>query len=309
MSRFNASKWPWLLWAPLWVLLSLLTLPAFGQEDAVALSGTLAKVRKSATIAVGHRNASVPFSYLSARGEPIGYAIDICRAIVERIATEVDRELAIRWVPVTPETRLQAVMDGTVDLECGSTTANAEREKTVAFSPTIFVAGTKLMVRKDSGIRGYRDLHGKVVVFTAGTTNEAAVRDVLARNRINATFATAPDHDTSFAMVESGKADAFATDDVLLQGLIATKQARDKLAVVGDFLSYEPYGIVFRRNDPAMARMVTQAIRELAASGELDYLYNKWFTRQLPSGQRLNLPMSAQLTEMMRLMGAGLAPE
>ncbi len=274
-----------------------------------ALTGTLAKARKSGSVAIGYRSASVPFSYLSPRGEPIGYSIDICRAIVERMSQEVDRELTIQWVPVTSATRLAAIIDGKADLECGSTTANAEREKTVAFSPTIFVSGTKLLVRKGSGIRGYRDLGGKTVVVTAGTTNDKALRDVAKRFNVPLEIVVAKDHDESYAMLESGKVDAFATDDVLLYGLVATHNARDQLEVVGDFLSYDPYGIVYRRGDAAMTRLVGAAVQDFAASRELEYTYNKWFTKQLPSGQRLNLPMSAQLTEMLRVMGSDIARE
>ena len=277
-------------------------------RDAVAplvgqLSGTLARIHARGSVAIGYRSASIPFSYLSPRGEPIGYSIDICRAIVDRISTLLDKELKTDWVPVTSDTRLEAIESGKVDLECGSTTANAERMKRVAFSPTIFVAGTRLMVGVGSGIRGYRDLGGRTVVVTRGTTNEAAVRDVLAKARIDATIVTAPDHEESYQLLVSGKADAMATDDVLLYGLLALHDSRDRYRIVGDLLSYDPYGIGYPARDPEMKAAVGDAVQALAASRELEWLYGKWFLRQLPSGQRLNMPMSPQLVEMFRLMG------
>jgi len=268
-----------------------------------ALTGTLQKARASGSVAVGYRESSIPLSYLSARKEPIGYSIDICRAIVDAMSLEVGRDLSIQWVPVTSENRIDAVVSGKVDLECGSTTANQERKKVVDFSPVIFVAGTKLMVRKGSPIRSFRDLAGKTVIVTAGTTNEKALRDLVAKLKIPATIVTGSDHADSYAQLINGKVDAFATDDVLLYGFITLNGAQDQLAVVGEFLSYDPYGIMFRKNDPQLSALVTQTMHDLAASRELEQTYNKWFLRQLPSGQRLNLPMSAQLTEMIRIMG------
>ncbi|HEY1460098.1 MAG TPA: amino acid ABC transporter substrate-binding protein [Casimicrobiaceae bacterium] len=268
-----------------------------------ALTGTLQKARSSGAVTIGYRESSIPLSYLSPRKEPIGYSIDICRAIVDAMSLEVGHDLEIQWVPVTSENRIDAVVSGKVDLECGSTTANQERKKVVDFSPVIFVAGTKLMVRKGSPIRSFRDLGGKTVIVTVGTTNEKAIRDLVAKLKIPATIVTGSDHADSYAQLVGGKVDAFATDDVLLYGFITLNGAQDQLAVVGEFLSYDPYGIMFRKNDPQLAALVIQTMHDLAASRELEQTYNKWFLRQLPSGQRLNLPMSAQLTEMIRIMG------
>ena len=159
----------------------------------------------------------------------------------------------------------------------------------------IFVAGTKLMVRRDAGIRSFRDLRGKTVVVTAGTTNEKALRDVSTRFNIGANIVATPDHDQSFAMFMEGKADAYAGDDILLYGQVARAQADDKVMVVGDFLSYDPYGIMFRRGDPAMAGLVDRMFRTIAESRELEHTYNRWFMHRLPGGERLRLPMSAQL--------------
>ncbi|HEY2862036.1 MAG TPA: amino acid ABC transporter substrate-binding protein [Casimicrobiaceae bacterium] len=283
---------------------------AGGQEQPEGvLSGTLQKAHASGKVAVGYREASIPFSYLSARSEPIGYSIDLCRAIVDAMSTEVGRDLDIQWVPVTSETRFNAVVGGQVDLECGSTTANQERKRIVDFSPIIFVAGTKLMVKKGSPIRSFRDLGGKSVVVTAGTTNEKALRDLVAKFKLNTTITIGRDHADSYDQLVSGKVDAFATDDVLLYGFIALNRAQDQLTVVGEFLSYEPYGIMFRKNDPQLAALVSQRLHDLAASREFEQTYNKWFLRQLPSGQRMNLPMSAQLTEMIRIMSGDAATQ
>ena len=268
-----------------------------------ALTGTLQKVRAKGEVAVGYRDASIPLSYLSPRNEPIGYSIDLCRAIVDAMSTEVGRDLLIKWVSVTSDTRIKAVTDGQIDLECGSTTSNLERKKVVDFSPVIFVAGTKLMVKKGSPVKSFRDLAGRTVVVTSGTTNEKTMRDLAAKFRIDMSIVTGRDHADSYAQLAGGKVDAFATDDVLLYGFIALNKAQDEFTVVGDFLSYDPYGIMFRKDDPQLKTLVTNTLQELAASRELEQTYNKWFLRQLPTGQRLNLPMSAQLAEIMRIMG------
>jgi ABC-type amino acid transport substrate-binding protein len=266
-------------------------------------------VRASGEVAIGYREASIPFSYLSARGEPIGYSIDICRAIVDAMSTEVGRDLTIKWVPVTSDNRIKAVSKGQVDLECGSTTSNLERKKVVDFSPVMFVAGTKLLVKKGSPIKSFRDLTGRSVVVTAGATNESALRELVTKFKLNTTIATGRDHADSYAQLVAGKVDAFATDDVLLYGFIALNRAQEQLTVVGEFLSYDPYGVMFRKDDPQLASIVTKTLHDLAASRELEQTYNKWFLRQLPTGSRMNLPMSAQLTEIIRIMGGDAATQ
>jgi len=295
-------------------LVACLILAAFADTSGAqtpegVLAGTLQKVRSTGEVAIGYREASIPISYLSVRNEPVGYSIDLCRAIVDAISTEVGRDLVIKWVPVTSETRFNAVTGGQVDLECGSTTSNVERKKIVDFSPVIFIAGTKLMVKKGSPIKSYRDLAGHSVVVTSGTTNEKTMRDLVARFKLKTTILTGVDHADSYRQLVEGKADAFATDDVLLYGFIALNKAQDQLAVVGEFLSYEPYGIMFRKDDPQLSTLVTSTLHDLAASRELEQTYNKWFLRLLPNGQRLNLPMSAQLAEMIRIMGDDAATQ
>jgi len=274
------------------------------QGDPAQLTGTLAQVRASGTITIGHRESSVPFSYLSARGEPIGYSIDLCRLLVEAIGEEVGRTIAIRWQPVTSESRIAAVTSGQIDLECGSTTNNLERQKLVSFSPTIFVSGTKLLVKKGSPIRSFRDLAGKKVAVTAGTTNEKTLRELAAKFKIDMALTVAADHAASFALLASGAVDAFATDDVLLYGLVAHNKAQGEYLVVGDFLSYDPYGVMFRKGDAPLAALVNQTFRQLAEEREIERRYTRWFLRKLPSGVSLDLPMSPQLEAVVQMLAA-----
>jgi len=284
---------------------SALVAGAQEQEQPVGkLTGTLAKVNGSGTIALGYREASFPFSYLGPGNQPMGYSIDLCQAIVEEIGREIDKpELKVAYVAVTPETRIQAVVSSKVDLECGSTTNNAERQKQVAFSPIMFVTGTKLMVKRSSPIKSYRDLKGKVVVVTAGTTNEHALKRLNEKFQLGANIISARDHEEYFSLVVDGKADAFATDDILLYGLIAHHNAQRDLIVVGDFLSYDPYGIMFRKGDPQLNDVVVRTFQQLAESRDLILTYDRWFVRKTPTGERINLPMGPQLEEIFHVLG------
>ena len=288
-------------------LLVLLHPPVLAQPDGAALvelTGTLAKVRAARAITLAYRESSVPFSFLSARGQPIGYSIELCRKLAEAIGGAVGRELELNWIPVTSETRIDAITSGRADLECGSTTNNLERRREVAFSPVIFVAGTKLLVRRGSPIRSYRDLGGKVVVVTGGTTNEGAMREIARRFKVDFKLVTARDHAQSYGELDAGKADAFATDDVLLYGLVAERGAQKKYQVVGEFLSYDPYGIMFRKGDPQLAELVQRAFHDLAEDGEIERQYKRWFLQRLPSGQTIGLPMTPQLETIIRAMAA-----
>ena len=275
------------------------------QADAT-LTGTLAKVRSAGSVTIGYRESSIPFSYLSSRKEPIGYSIELCKQLVDAMGDAVHKTLAIQWVPVTSASRIDAVAGGQVDLECGSTTSNLERQKRVAFSPTMFVSGTKLLVKKGSPVKGYRDLAGKTVAVTAGTTNEKTMKDLSERFKLGLNIVVSADHAESFGMVKTGKADAFATDDVLLYGFIAedkaASQGRSGYEVVGDFLSYDPYGVMYRKDDPQMARVVNETFQVLAQDGEVERQYKRWFLRKLPSGTSLDLPMSPQLETILQTM-------
>jgi ABC-type amino acid transport substrate-binding protein len=277
---------------------------AQAQDAPEPLTGTLLKARETGSLTLGYRESSVPFSYLSVRGEPIGYSIDLCRLLVDAIGAAVDRELTIRWQPVTPQTRIDAVVSGQVDLECGSTTNNLERQKRVAFSPTMFVSGTKLLVKSNSPIKSFRDLPGKTVAVTAGTTNEQTLRDLARKFKLDFTLRVAADHAASFELLTSGQADAFATDDVLLYGLLAQNRRQAEFVVTGEFLSYDPYGVMFRKGDAQLARVVRDSFHDLAADREIERLYTRWFLRKLPSGVSLNLPMSPQLESLVQAMGS-----
>jgi glutamate/aspartate transport system substrate-binding protein len=280
--------------------------PTTEENTPAVLSGTLKKVRDGGVVTIGYREASFPFSFMRpGTPRPLGYSIDLCLGIVDEIVREL-HGAAIRtaYAPVTADTRIEAVKSGTVDLECGSTTGNFERQKSVAFSPIIYVAGTKLLVKRASGIASYRDLGGKILVVTSGTTNEAAMKQLNDKYRLGITIVSARDHDESYAMLVDGKADAFATDDVLLYGFIASKKSGATLAVVGDFITYEPYGIMFRRDDPLMAVAVTRAFATMAQTRMLAGAYRRWFLQPAPTGELLNLPMSVQLAEVFRGMGA-----
>jgi glutamate/aspartate transport system substrate-binding protein len=289
------------------VALGLLVAVCAGAQESTnvgVLSGTLKKVKDTGTITLGYRESSMPFSYLNKRHQPIGYSIDLCREIVEDVSTELDgMEIKIAFTPVTPANRLQKVALGEVDLECGSTTGNVQRRKEVAFSPIFFVAGTKLMVPKSSTIGSYRDLAGKTAVVTAGTTNEVALRTLSDKQKLGIAIVTAPDHAQSMQVLTAGKADAFATDDVLLYGFIATDKSASGMKVVGEYLSYDPYGLVYRRDDPGFAAVVDRAFARMAGERRLTELYNKWFLRRLPTEETLNLPMSPQLEEVFRMLG------
>ncbi|MBR1130354.1 amino acid ABC transporter substrate-binding protein [Bradyrhizobium iriomotense] len=267
------------------------------------LSPTLSAIKTAHTVRLGYRESSPPFSFLDQSGRPIGYSLELCEAIVEEIGVEVDDpNLKIDYVKVTSDDRIDAVLHNKIDLECGSTTANAERGKRVAFSPLMFVAGTKLMVPKASSVSAVTDLKGKTVVVTKGTTNEQAMHAVDKKFSLGLNIVTSPDHEQSYQMLADGKADAFATDDILLFGLIARHKAQDKFRVTGDYLSYDPYGIMFKKGEPQLSAVVERAFRKLGSNRDLVPLYNKWFIARLPTGERLNVPISLQLEEAFKAM-------
>lgn len=287
----------------LWLAACLLATAAFAQTGSEGLSPTLSVIKKAHAVRLGYRESSPPFSFLDQSGRPIGYSLELCEAIVEEIGVEVDDpNLRIDYVKVTSDDRIDAVLQNKIDLECGSTTANAERGKRVAFSPLMFVAGTKLMVPKGSKVQSLTDLKGKTVVVTKGTTNEQAIQAADKKSSLGLNIVTAPDHEQSFQMVNDGKADAFATDDILLYGLIVRHKAQEYFRVVGDYLSYDPYGIMFRKGEPQLAAVVERAFRRLGSNHDLVPLYNKWFVARLPTGERLNVPISLQLEEAFKAM-------
>lgn len=301
-STYLATYWATYL-AGVAVALAIAASPLTAGAQTVGLSPTLADIKKSKTVRLGYREASPPFSFLDEAGRPIGYSLELCEAIVDEIETAVDEpDLKVEYVKVTSDDRIAAVLDRKIDLECGSTTANAERRKQVAFSPLMFVAGTRLMVPKASAAKGIRDLAGKTIVVTKGTTNEQAIHAADKKFALGLNIVAAPDHEQSYQMVADGKADAFATDDVLLFGLIARHKAQDKMKVVGDLLSYDPYGIMYRKDEPQFAALVEQTFRKLGTNRDLVPLYRKWFLRRLPTGERLGIELSPQLEEAFKAL-------
>ena len=292
------------VWAAALLLAALLPATVLAQgSGGEGLSPTLSAIKNAHVVHLGYRESSPPFSFLDQANRPIGYSLELCEAVVDEIAAEVDDpNLRIEYVKVTSDDRIQAVLDNKIDLECGSTTANAERGKQVAFSPLMFVAGTKLMVPKVSAVQSVTDLKGRTVVVTKGTTNEQAMHNADRKFSLGLNIVTAADHEQSYQMLADGKADAFATDDILLYGLIARHKSQDKFHVVGDYLSYDPYGIMFRKGDPELASVVERAFRKLGSNHDLVPLYEKWFMRRLPTGERLNVAISPQLEDAFKAM-------
>jgi glutamate/aspartate transport system substrate-binding protein len=290
--------------AGLLAVAALLTTAAAAQTGgSEGLSPTLAAIKNAHAVRLGYRESSPPFSFLDHSNRPIGYSLELCEAIVDEIGVEVDdANLRIEYVKVTSDDRIPAVLQNKIDLECGSTTANAERAKQVAFSPLMFVAGTKLMVPKTSAISAPADLKGKTVVVTKGTTNEQAMHAADKKFALGLNIVAAPDHEQSYQMLVDGKADAFATDDILLYGLIARHKAQDKFKVTGEYLSYDPYGIMFRKGEPQLAAVVERTFRKLGSNRDLIPLYNKWFVSRLPTGEKLNVAISPQLEEAFKVL-------
>ena len=277
-------------------------------REARPLTGVLKRIKDAGIVRIGFRQAAVPFSIEGPDGRPHGYSIDLCHEIVDELARAVGvASLGVEYRRVTPADRIAQVVDGRIDLECGATTNTAERREQVAFSPLIFVAGTRLLVRQGSPVRSVRDLAGRKVVVARGTTNEQAMNQLAALRKRSFAVLAADDHELALRMLAAGEVDALAADDILLAGYIAEKGLRGRYAVVGGLLSYEPYGIMFARGDAPLAEAVDLAFRRLASSREIRWLYNKWFLRPLPSGIRLGLPMSAELQRSFEVLG--LPPE
>src|ERR1700751_4824238 len=282
---------------------ALLLATGAAAQTSEGLSPTLTAIKNAHIVHLGYRESSPPFSFLDQANRPIGYSLELCEAVVDEIRAEVDDpNLKIEYVKVTSDDRIQAVLQNKIDLECGSTTANAERARQVAFSPLMFVAGTKLMVPKASNVQSVTDLKGKTVVVTKGTTNEQAMHNADKKFSLGLHIVTSPDHEQSYQMLVDGKADAFATDDILLYGLIARHKSQDKFHVTGDYLSYDPYGIMFRKGEPQLAAAVERAFRKLGTNHDLIPLYNKWFVSRLPTGERLNVAISPQLEDAFKAM-------
>ncbi|MEC8575852.1 MAG: amino acid ABC transporter substrate-binding protein [Pseudomonadota bacterium] len=245
--------------------------------SAQGRTGTLAKIDASGEIVIGHRESSVPFAYLDENQKPVGYSIDLCMKVVEAVSAELGKELSVKYVPVNPKTRIALMANGTIDLECGSTTNNLTRQEQVEYLPTTFITGTKLMVRKDSGISSVADLDGKAVALAQGTTNERAVKAAIEELGLDVKVLPVRDHAEGMLSLETDRVDVYATDHILLFGLIAKSKTPDAFAVVGDFLSFDPYALMVRRDDSAFELIGKKALAEVFRSGEINGIYAKWF--------------------------------
>ena len=269
--------------------------------QAAELTGTLKKIKDSGTITLGHRDASIPFSYLgNDPRQPVGYSHDLQLKAVEAIKQELGMpELKVRYNLVTSQTRIPLVQNGTVDLECGSTTNNIERQQQVDFSVGIFEVGTRLLAKKTSGINDFADLKGKNVVTTAGTTSERILKAMNADKQMKMNVISAKDHGESFLTLETGRAVAFMMDDALLYGEMAKAKQPADWVVVGEPQSFEIYGCMMRKGDEGFKQVVDKAISATFASGEVNAIYDKWFMQPVPpKGLNLNFPMSDELKKL-----------
>ena len=269
---------------------SLLSAPVAAQE----LTGTLKKIKETGSISLGHRESSIPFSYYDDKQQVIGYSHELMLKVVDAIKAELKlAKLDIRLLPVTSANRITLVQNGSVDLECGSTTNNTERQKQVSFSNTIFVIGTRLMTKTNSGINDFPDLAGKNVVTTAGTTSERLLRKMNEDKQMKMNIISAKDHGESFLTLETGRAVAFMMDDALLYGEMAKAKRASDWVVVGTPQSYEAYGCMLRKDDPAFKKVVDNALAKVMTSGEAEKIYAKWFLQPIPpKGLNLNFPLS-----------------
>lgn len=260
---------------------------------------TLDKIRQSGKIVLGHRESSVPFSYLDADKRPVGYALDLCLRLAEAVRKKLDlKTITPEFVMVTPSNRISMVEEGKVDLECGSTTNNAERRTKVAFTVPHYITGARYLVRADSGISDIVGFDNKRMVSTKGTTPLKAVERAAKERGLNMTLQEAPDHARAVEMVEKGESDGFAMDDVLLFGLIASRPNPEKLKVVGKFLTVEPLAIMLPKNDPEFKAILDHEMKRLIVSREAYTIYDQWFMKPIPPRNTpLNLPMNYLLRD------------
>ena len=269
---------------------------------APVMADTLQKIKETGTINVGHRESSIPFSYLDGNQKPVGYSMDLCNKVVEAVKKELKMPaLVTKLTPVTSQTRIPLMTNGTIDLECGSTTNSLERQKQVAFGVTTFVSPVRMVVKADSGIKSLSDLNGKAVATTAGTTSDRYIKQNEKGQSIDVKNVYGKDHAESFLMVETGRAAAFVMDEVLLAGFIASAKNPKDFALAGPALSTEPYGIMLRKDDPQFKALVDKTLTDLMKSGEINKIYAKWFTSPIPpKNVNLNLPMNAQLQDAIK---------
>lgn len=247
------------------------------QAVAQDLYGTLKKINDSGHIVIGYRETSVPFSYLDEDQRPVGYSIDLCLRIVDKVEETLGKQIEVKYVPVNPKTRIPLLANGTIDIECGSTTNNLTRQQQVDYAHTTFITGTKLLVKASSGIREIEDLEGKRIALAQGTTNERAIKQVAEELGINIEVLHVRDHGEGFLALQTDRVDAYSTDHILLHGLIATAKNPDDYIVTGRFLSFDPYAIMLRRDDSAFRLVANTVLSDLFRSGEINEIYAKWF--------------------------------
>ncbi|MBC7380718.1 MAG: amino acid ABC transporter substrate-binding protein [Burkholderiaceae bacterium] len=280
------------------VRIFLLGTAAAACGSVMAASAVLDSIKAGGPLLIGHRESSVPFSYLD-QGKPIGYAVDLCLKIAESIKRKANlANMKVEFVPVNSANRVNMVESGKVHMECGSTTNNAERRQKVAFTIPHFITGARLLVRSDSTITRIEDVEGKNIVSTAGSTPLKAVQQADRERLLRLKILAAPDHEKAVQMVEKGEAEAFVMDDVLLYGLAASRAKPDALKVVGKFLTTEPLAIMLPKGDADFKKMVDDEMRRLITSGEINPMYDKWFIRPIPPRNvSLNLPQSYLLKD------------
>ncbi len=262
---------------------------------AEELTGTLKKIKELGTITVGHRESSIPFSYYDDKQQVVGYAMDLCQRVVDAVKAKLNlANLQVKLNPVTSATRIPLIANGTVDLECGSTTNNLEREKQVAFTITHFVTANRFVAKKADNLHKLTDLKGKTVVSTSGTTNMKQITQLNGQMNLGINILAAKDHAEAFLMVETGRASAFVMDDILLYGLVAGSKTPAAYTISDDALSVEPYGIMLRRDDPQFKKVVDDAMINTYKSGAITAIYDKWFLKPIPpKGVVMGVPMGA----------------
>jgi ABC-type amino acid transport substrate-binding protein len=285
-------------------LLRLWLLALCAPALAFAQTSTLDKVKQSGTITLAYREASIPFSYLDDKAQPTGFAYEICEKIVDKVKVATGRsDLKKQYQAVTSANRIPLLQNGTVDIECGSTTNNSERSKQVQFAINYFYTGTRFLVKAGTNVSKLSDLAGKQVVSTTGTTNYQLIRRLNEEQKLGIDLLGAKDHPESMLMVDTGRAVAFAMDDILLYSLKASAQNPASFAVVGEALQVEPYAIMFRKDDPAFKKLVDDTLAGMMKSGEFEALYKKWFQSPIPpKGINLNAPMSKELLDNLKAL-------
>jgi len=269
-----------------------------------AMANTIEKAKTTGKFTLAYRESSIPFSYLGEDGKPLGFGWEMCKLIAEEVKKETGRkDLVVESQAVTSQNRIPLIQNGTVDVECGSTTNNSERGKQVTFAINYFYTGTRFLVKSDSGIKSINDLKGKKVVSTTGTTNYQILRNLNDEKKYGFELLGAKDHADALLMVESGMAHAFGMDDILLYGLKASSKESAKLAVVGESIQVEPYAIMFRKDDPKFQALVNKVITNSIKSGEFEKAYKKWFQTSIPPKNiNLNAPMSKELKDNLKAL-------